>query len=207
MAGLISNRETVIRLDGLTKAHGCSFRGVPVCRITDVYEAAIEFPGLTRNVADARRFAREVLDGAGNHDDGWVVAQVVSELATNAIVHAGTGFILTVAYDESSIRVSVTDRNPLARAVLRRFSAETTTGRGLRLVDTLGRSWGVDQTKSVKTVWCDLQRGAMVGVDADTMTDEALNLFFPEVVETPAIDELPNAYADAVGYIRHRCVA
>ncbi len=40
------------------------------------------------------------------------------------------------------------------------YPNETTTGRGLRLVQTLGQAWGVDQTDAAKTVWCELVRGA-----------------------------------------------
>ena len=78
----------------------------------------------------------------------------------DGLVHAGTAFVLTIAHDDSHIRVSVTDGRPLARATIRRFSEETTTGRGLRLIQTLGQAWGVDQTDSAKTVWCELRRGA-----------------------------------------------
>jgi anti-sigma regulatory factor (Ser/Thr protein kinase) len=125
-----------------------------------VYEVHGEFDGAPSSVAKARRFARAALEVGGASDDGWPVEQVVSELATNAVMHAGTAFVLTIAQDDSRIRVSVTDGRPLARAVIRRFSEETTTGRGLRLIQSLGQAWGVDQTESAKTVWCELRRGA-----------------------------------------------
>jgi anti-sigma regulatory factor (Ser/Thr protein kinase) len=125
-----------------------------------VYEVHGEFDGAPGSVAEARRFARAALEVGGASSEGWPVEQVVSELATNAVVHAGTAFVLTIAQDESHIRVSVTDGRPLARATIRRFSEETTTGRGLRLIQSLGQAWGVDQTESAKTVWCELRRGA-----------------------------------------------
>ena len=115
---------------------------------------------LTARRAVLRRRAvsrASVLVAGGAADDEWPVAQVVSELATNAVVHAGTPFVLSIAHDASHIRVAVTDGRPLARASMRRLSNETTTGRGLRLVQTLGQAWGVDQTDVAKTVWCELR--------------------------------------------------
>lgn len=131
-----------------------------VCRIRDVEETHVEFDGAPSSVAQARHFADAVLKASGATDDAWPVAQVVSELATNAVVHAGTAYVVSISHDASHIRVAVTDGRPLARASMRRLSNETTTGRGLRLVQSLGQAWGVDQTDAAKTVWCELVRGA-----------------------------------------------
>jgi anti-sigma regulatory factor (Ser/Thr protein kinase) len=136
--------------ESVTRAH----------RIADVHEAHVEFDGAPSSIAEARRFANSVLEAGGAADDAWPVTQVVSELATNAVVHAGTSFVLSISHDASHIRVAVTDGRPLARASMRRFSNETTTGRGLRMVQTLGQAWGVDQTDAAKTVWCELVRGS-----------------------------------------------
>jgi anti-sigma regulatory factor (Ser/Thr protein kinase) len=125
-----------------------------------VEETHVEFDGAPSSVAQARQFANAVLEAGGATEDAWPVAQVVSELATNAVVHAGTPFVLSISHDDQHIRVAVTDGRPLARASVRRLSNETTTGRGLRMVQTLGQAWGVDQTDAAKTVWCELVRGA-----------------------------------------------
>ena len=122
-------------------------------------ETHVEFDGAPSSVAQARHFAHAALKAGGATDADWPVAQVVSELATNAVVHARTSFVLSISHDASHIRVAVTDGRPLARASMRRLSNETTTGRGLRLVQTLGQAWGVDQTDAAKTVWCELIRG------------------------------------------------
>jgi anti-sigma regulatory factor (Ser/Thr protein kinase) len=124
-----------------------------------VHETHVEFDGAPSSVAEARNFAHAVLKAGGATDDEWPVTQVVSELATNAVVHAGTPFVLSISHDDSHIRVAVTDRRPLARASMRRLSNESTTGRGLRIVQSLGQAWGVDQTDAAKTIWCELVRG------------------------------------------------
>jgi anti-sigma regulatory factor (Ser/Thr protein kinase) len=130
-----------------------------------VVETEVELIGAPSSVADARRFVADVLESAGAVGATWSALQVVSELATNAVVHARTEFVVRLAYDDDRIRISVTDRLPSARAIRRRFSNDTTTGRGLRLVDALGDAWGVDQTELAKTVWCDLQRTDQPGYE------------------------------------------
>jgi anti-sigma regulatory factor (Ser/Thr protein kinase) len=131
-----------------------------VRRIGRVEETHVEFDGAPASVAQARLFAHDVLEASGAIDDEWPVALVVSELATNAVVHAGTPYVVSIAHDASHIRVAVTDRRPLARASMRQLSNEATTGRGLRLVQALGQAWGVDQDDAAKTVWCELVRGS-----------------------------------------------
>jgi anti-sigma regulatory factor (Ser/Thr protein kinase) len=148
-----------------------------------VDEAEIELPGTPSSVAQARHFAHAALEAGGAADDSWLVTQVVSELATNAVLHAGTSFFLNIAYDDTQIRIAVTDAKPLARATVRRFSNETTTGRGLRLVQSLSRAWGVDQTVSAKTVWCELRRGAGALDDVENVAEEALKILFPDLAE------------------------
>ena len=142
-----------------------------------------------------------VLDAGGAADDAWLVTQVVSELATNAVLHAGTRFVLNIAHDDVQIRISVTDAKPLARATVRRFSNDTTTGRGLRLVQSLSRSWGVDQTGSAKTVWCELRRGAAALDDIESVADEALSILFPDEAEPARAQGVENSSPS------HRAVA
>jgi anti-sigma regulatory factor (Ser/Thr protein kinase) len=136
-----------------------------------VHADEVELEPAPSSVAAARRFAQAVLEAGGASDDDWTVTQIVSELATNAVVHAGSPFVVSISCDEARIRVSVTDRRPLARATVRRFSNQSTTGRGLRLVQSLGQAWGVDQTDTAKTVWCELRRGAESTHDIDEMED------------------------------------
>jgi len=142
-----------------------------------VPQAEVELVGAPSSVGDARRFARDVLEAGNVSDDDWTAVQVVSELATNAVVHARTTFTVKIEYDDMYIKVSVIDAKPLARASVRRFSDITTTGRGLRLVQMLGESWGVEQTPTAKAVWCKLRRGAAVTDDGDAAFD-AMGLVF-----------------------------
>ena len=82
---------------------------------------------------------------------------VTNELVTNATLHAGTEceVVLTGRPNTLEIRVSDFDR----QVDLRRhsFGAEMVTGRGLRMLEVLCRSWGVEPDERGKTVWCQLR--------------------------------------------------
>jgi anti-sigma regulatory factor (Ser/Thr protein kinase) len=125
-----------------------------------VPEAEIELAADAASVAAARRFVAEFLRGVGDDDDSWAAVQLVSELSTNAIVHAGTPFVVRVAVSDELVRIEVSDRNPALRAVQRHFSDDATTGRGLGMIEMLARSWGVEPRAGAKTVWCELMRSA-----------------------------------------------
>lgn len=48
------------------------------------------WPGITADIGEARRFVRRTLSSWGASDFEWAASLVVSELATNAVLHAGT---------------------------------------------------------------------------------------------------------------------
>jgi anti-sigma regulatory factor (Ser/Thr protein kinase) len=80
---------------------------------------------------------------------------VVSELATNAVIHAGTPFSVTVALNGSAIRISVRDWNGTP-PILRSPRPASRSGRGLLLVDAIAHDWGVEDDPEGKIVWADL---------------------------------------------------
>lgn len=139
-----------------------------------MHQGEVNLEGVPSSVSAARHFVEEILETAGVGDEIWPAVQVISELATNAVVHAGTPFVVEVQVADSAVRISVTDRRPSVFAAKRRFSAETTTGRGLRLVESLSRSWGVDADDGSKTVWSEIVRvpvGGSRSSDDESATD------------------------------------
>jgi anti-sigma regulatory factor (Ser/Thr protein kinase) len=66
----------------------------------------------------------------------------VSELATNALRHAGSGFTVNVTTTEARVRVVVTDTGEGTPA-RRNPGPFEHTGRGLRIVETLSDHWEV----------------------------------------------------------------
>ncbi|CAL9576302.1 hypothetical protein SUDANB105_04931 [Streptomyces sp. enrichment culture] len=118
-------------------------------------------PGAARRLLRTalREWADLGLPGAER--TGEDAAVVVSELVTNAVVHAGTDVELSCRLEPETgaLVVEVSDRNP-ARAP-RDGAAEPAHGtpeygRGLRLVAALCESWGVTYRRGAKTVWARL---------------------------------------------------
>ena len=106
--------------------------------------------------AVARRFVRDFLADAGANVRCQQVGELlVSELVTNALVHARTSARLWISLTDGDARVEVTDDGP---GQPRMRVPGPDGGYGLWLTDTLARSWGVthpDGTpgSSGKTVW------------------------------------------------------
>ena len=105
-----------------------------------------------QSVGAARRFTKDALSGRPRELIESAVL-MVSELATNSIRHAMTGFQLTIACEPEAVRIEVTDVGG-GSPQLQSPGPEDPTGRGLRIVDELADDWGVQRTtKHGKTVW------------------------------------------------------
>jgi anti-sigma regulatory factor (Ser/Thr protein kinase) len=81
---------------------------------------------------------------------------LVSELATNAIVHAMSTIRLRIGVGED-IRVEVRDASDNA-PVIGDFGPESESGRGMAIVTTLADSWDWQPRPSGKVVWFALAR-------------------------------------------------
>ncbi|MFI5942286.1 ATP-binding protein [Streptomyces uncialis] len=114
----------------------------------------------------ARDFARQAL-----HDWGWLPAQgadrraaaedvllVVSELVTNACLHAEGPEDMTIGFGGKVLRVEVTDRGAGSPAPRTPHRAGRPGGHGMFIVQRLCLDWGVVRTPGVsgKTVWAEL---------------------------------------------------
>ena len=126
-------------------------------------ERVWSFPASTGSISRARDGVVAELTRVGLGGDGpglgWIddVRLLVSELVTNAVVHAGGPCGLTLRIGADSIRVEVTDTGG-GGLQLRRPEPTEPSGRGLLIVDTLARDWGVlpDGGTAGKTVWFEL---------------------------------------------------
>ncbi len=109
-----------------------------------------------QGVAAARRYVRERLEQCHATNLDMSAELGVSELATNAVLHGRTPFTVAVLRDGDVVRIEVTDRSPLPPQV-RRLSTFASTGRGLRLVASVSRDWGIVPRTAGdgggKTVW------------------------------------------------------
>jgi len=75
---------------------------------------------------------------------------LISELVTNAVIHARSDVELTISEHGARIRVEVSDTNPQMPAIR---EPDAASGRGLRLVDALADRWGTIGRADGKTVW------------------------------------------------------
>jgi anti-sigma regulatory factor (Ser/Thr protein kinase) len=79
----------------------------------------------------------------------------VSEIVTNAVVHARSAPRVSVALDGDRARVQVTDWGDGA-VIMRELGPMSLGGRGLHIVDRLAEVWGTVSTPQWKTVWFEL---------------------------------------------------
>ena len=107
------------------------------------------------SVGVARRFTVDTLRRWGREDLTTSGALLVTELVTNAILHARTMIQVILERREDLVRVEVRDGSPV-RPARRNHGLDATTGRGLDLVSKLAESWGVDVTGAGKVVWAQL---------------------------------------------------
>ncbi|WP_432510967.1 ATP-binding protein [Kineococcus sp. SYSU DK001] len=119
---------------------------------------------LASAVARARRHVRWAVAEADAADVEESAELAVSELVTNAMLHARTAFTLTVrALPAGGVRVEVADDSP-HEVVTRRHGLSATTGRGLQVVAAVSAAWGVevfpDAERPGKCVWFEPRAGA-----------------------------------------------
>jgi anti-sigma regulatory factor (Ser/Thr protein kinase) len=117
-----------------------------------------EFSGHADQVAAARRFVASAIHGGGPARD--VSRLLVSEAATNAVLHSASGdggsFWVQYRISDDLLRVEVLDGGGPVGPRRRVHHLESMTGRGLDLFEALSDRWGVDGTPEGWTVWFEL---------------------------------------------------
>ena len=115
--------------------------------------SALELPPTTESVPAARRYVREAL--GSTEVDLDIALLLVSEVATNAVLHARSPFRVTVVPVDLRVRIEIYDSSPVPPR-MHAFSPTSGTGRGLRMLDQLAHSWGVHANGRGKTVWFEV---------------------------------------------------
>ena len=118
------------------------------------------FADSEESVRESRRFVSDLIADLPS-DVQDAVALMVSELATNALIHAMTGFEVRVERTAGDLRVSVTDKGdgvPSARSP----GPSEPHGRGLLIVNELADEWGTNRAfaDAGTTVWFRLRLSA-----------------------------------------------
>jgi anti-sigma regulatory factor (Ser/Thr protein kinase) len=134
----------------------------------------LELPAQAAAAGTARTHVRRVLLEWGLTELTDSVVLLVSEVVTNAILHAGSASSLCVERTDAGVRVSVTDSSPVMPAPRRR-SSSAMTGRGCQLLNDLADSWGAEPYEGGKQVWFVVTNGrdAWAEFDADALLAEA----------------------------------
>ncbi len=112
------------------------------------------------SVAAARGLVRDLLTVAGRNDLLDDALLVVSEVVTNALIHAGSPIRVRGRLQADVIRVQVSDASPHSPA-RRDYASTSGTGRGLALMTEIVNDWGVAKDEIGKTVWFELGGGAL----------------------------------------------
>jgi anti-sigma regulatory factor (Ser/Thr protein kinase) len=116
---------------------------------------------LPRTVASPAQARREVSRFAADHDVSTradVALLVLSELVTNAVLHGAEPIQASVSCDDDALRIEVFDgdRNTSELGPVGARGGGQPGGRGLQIVASLSRSWGITTHDDGKTVWAEV---------------------------------------------------
>ena len=144
------------------------------------HEARTSLPAELASAGAARRFVGATLRQWECDFLTDSALLLVSELVTNAVLHARSRLDVVLRLHTDRLRVEVHDESP-ATPTRKHYSIHAGTGRGLMLVEQLAHEWGVEELRgNGKRVWFELDRSARgsdrVGDEVDLDAIERLLL-------------------------------
>jgi MEDS: MEthanogen/methylotroph, DcmR Sensory domain/Histidine kinase-like ATPase domain len=104
--------------------------------------------------AQARRFVTAALRTWRAEPLADDAALLVTELATNAVRHARSGFSVSLSRHGGVLRISVGDAATALEPP--RSAPSLEQGRGMHLIEGLSRAWGVEPVEGGKLVWAEM---------------------------------------------------
>jgi anti-sigma regulatory factor (Ser/Thr protein kinase) len=153
LAGVISPDRSVIRL-------ACAGHLPPVLTAPGAAARLVVVPEDPRAAASARQWLRRLLDDwrvpADVADDATTC---LSEVVTNAVIHAGSGARVAAEIDEGRLLVSVVDTGRRGSAQRRDLATDEIRGRGLAVVEALATAWSADRRSDGTLVWFEFDLG------------------------------------------------
>lgn len=148
----------------------------------------VHLPADPLSAATARRAVREVLSEAQGEHWRDAAELAVSELVTNAVLHAHSAVELTIACGGSELHVSVKDESSSLPSQ-RSYGESATTGRGLAMVAAVTDAFGVTVLgDGGKAVWFVLASGP--GDSQDVAVDDWSSVI-EELTPSAASDRIP----------------
>ncbi len=147
-------------------------KAVPPSRLADEILLMAGMVGVVRDTVDAatarlspeapsarqaRRFVDETLRRWDCDDLLDTVELLVSELVTNAVIHARSEVDVTVQLLPDRLRIEVADQSP--EGIRRRaLTPDGSSGRGISMVESMALAWGVTTHRAGKAVWFEVAR-------------------------------------------------
>jgi PAS domain S-box-containing protein len=134
------------------------------------------------SVGEARRVLRQAVADAEVDHGAWVddALVAISEIVTNALVHAGTPIGLMIRVDDAGVRVEVADGSPHPPRP-RGYAVTAGTGRGLNLVEELVHAWGSNPDDPGKVVWFELGTTATADADSNAFAESPVDPDAPQL--------------------------
>jgi len=117
---------------------------------------AARFEADVSTVPRARDFVRRWLREWGADHFFDEASLVVTELATNAVLHAASPYEVRLSHAEGVVRIEVADGDT-GTPEPQPFSDVAETGRGIVLVSALSASWGIEDEPRGKVTWAELR--------------------------------------------------
>lgn len=117
--------------------------------------ARATFAAEPRSVPAARRYTEAQLAAWGVTGQSVAAGLIVSELATNAVLHAHSSFELELSHTADTVRIAVSDES-VAPPVLQDPRVNSESGFGLRIISKLASDWGFQLGDAGKEVWVRL---------------------------------------------------
>jgi anti-sigma regulatory factor (Ser/Thr protein kinase) len=120
--------------------------------------AALDLPPTSASVTAARRIAVDLLRVWRAPHDLDDVALLVTELVTNVVDHVGGDdtFTVELALGGDSLTIGVVDGSAV-KPVVRELNSDEPRGRGMRMVQAIADTWGIEDHHGGKRVWLTLQ--------------------------------------------------
>jgi anti-sigma regulatory factor (Ser/Thr protein kinase) len=116
----------------------------------------LDLPPEPASATVARQVTRRQLGVACPSEAVEVAALLVTELVSNAVLHARTAIVLAIECTPGRVFIRVADKSA-ALPRHRSYGSTASTGRGIALVDELATAWGVERSPHGKEVWCEIE--------------------------------------------------
>jgi anti-sigma regulatory factor (Ser/Thr protein kinase) len=135
--------------------------------------AGVHIDASADSIAEARRMVVAQLTSWGLADLADDARLIVSELLTNAALHAHPPVSIRLTRLMSGVKLEVSDGST-DMPIFQRVGTDVMTGRGWTLIAALSRDWGVMPQQGGKVVWATLQLDQQDVADAPEDPDETV---------------------------------